>query len=190
MATKKPKARKKAAGVSDEAVKARTGNGWKQWFAILDKAGSKRKPHKEIAAWVAEHYDVGGWYAQMITVAYEQERGLREVHQKCDGEFQASGSKTIAAPLTTLYKAWSTKTSRKRWLADPDFTVRKATSNKSLRITWVDGRTHVDANFYSKGKAKSQISLQHSKLESAREAQRKKTYWKDNLARLKEVLED
>ena len=31
--------------MSDEAVKAKTGKTWKQWFAILDKAGAKQMTH-------------------------------------------------------------------------------------------------------------------------------------------------
>ena len=28
--------------MSDEAVKAKTGKSWKEWFALLDKAGAKK----------------------------------------------------------------------------------------------------------------------------------------------------
>jgi hypothetical protein len=34
--------------MSDEAVAAKTGKNWKQWFAIIDKAGGKKMTHQEI----------------------------------------------------------------------------------------------------------------------------------------------
>ena len=34
--------------------------------------------HKEIAEYLNEKRGVPGWWSQMVTVTYEQERGLRE----------------------------------------------------------------------------------------------------------------
>ena len=34
--------------MSDEAVKAKTGKKWDQWFPILDKAGAKEMSHQDI----------------------------------------------------------------------------------------------------------------------------------------------
>ena len=34
--------------MSDDAVQAKTGKNWSQWFAILDKAGAKEMSHQEI----------------------------------------------------------------------------------------------------------------------------------------------
>lgn len=34
--------------MSDEAVKAKTGKTWKEWFTILDKAGATKMTHQEI----------------------------------------------------------------------------------------------------------------------------------------------
>jgi hypothetical protein len=38
----------KAQRMSDEAVKSKTGKTWKEWFAILDKAGASKMSHQEI----------------------------------------------------------------------------------------------------------------------------------------------
>ncbi len=67
--------------------------------------------------------------------------------------------------------------------------MRKATANKSMRITWSDGKTHVDANFYDRGRGKSQVSVQHSKLTSAKLSEKMKTFWRGRLAELKNALE-
>ena len=41
--------RKRVHGVSDDAVKAKTGKKWDEWFKVLDKAGARMMDHTEIA---------------------------------------------------------------------------------------------------------------------------------------------
>src|SRR5262245_32830836 len=179
---------KKAAGVSDAAVQAKTGKTWAEWFALLDKAGADQWPHKQIAAHLYDNLGCSGWWSQMVAVGYEQERGLREKHERPDG-YQVSRSKTLAADVSAAYHAWFDKRQRKRWLADPDLTIRKATTDKSLRITWIDGATSVEVVFYPKGEGKCQVTVQHNKLADAAAGERMKTYWGEQLERLKGVLE-
>lgn len=93
----------KAAGISNDAVEAKTGKTWQEWFKILDAAGAVKPGHKEIVAYLAENYKVSPWWRQMVTVAYEQERGLRRKHETPQG-FQMSASKTIAVPVSNLFK--------------------------------------------------------------------------------------
>jgi uncharacterized protein YndB with AHSA1/START domain len=178
----------KYAGISSEAVRAKTGKGWKEWFAILDRAGAQKMSHKEIAAYLYKEKGCPGWWAQMVTVGYEQAHGMREKHQKADG-YAVSSSKTIGVPVRELFEAWSDLKTRRRWLADASLTVRKATAPKSMRITWVDGKTSVEVNFYPKGTKKSQVSVQHTKLADAKEAERKRAYWSEQLSKLAGVLE-
>jgi hypothetical protein len=176
----------KIAGISSSAVKRATGKEWKDWLAILDRAGAGRLGHAAIAAWLAQkHPELGGWWSQMVTVGYEQARGLRVRHQTAQG-FKVSASKTVAAPVAKLYEAFFAPKLRKKWLEDPDFEIRTTTVNKSMRIVWPDG-TAVSANFYPKG-AKSQVALEHSKLPDAKAAQRRKAWWAENLARLPKVV--
>ena len=174
--------------MSDEAVKAKTGKMWKEWFAIIEKAGGKKMTHQEIVAFLHTKHKVRDWWQQMVTVTYEQARGKRAKHQTPKG-FQISGNKTINVPIATLYKAWLTEGTRRPWLPHSDITIRKSTLNKSIRFTWADGKTHVDINFYDKGIDKSQISIEHNKLPSAREANRMKAYWGRVLTKLKEEIE-
>ena len=183
----KTSGKKKAARISDAAVHARTGKNWREWFAILDKAGAQKMEHKAIATYLYEQHGVPGWWAQMVTVSYEQERGMREKHQRPSG-YEISCSKTIAVPVSQLYQAWQDKKARGRWLKDA-IVIRGATMDKSMRITWSDGKTSVDANFYAKGKDKSQVAVQHGKLADAKQAARMKAYWAEKLDRLQAILE-
>lgn len=177
---------KKITGMSDEAVKAKTGRGWREWFAALDKAGAKSMAHRDIATLLYEKHKVPGWWAQMVTVGYERARGLRQKYQKPAG-FSASCSRTIAAPVGPLFRAWADATQRRRWLKK-GFTLRKATRNKSLRITWAD-ETHVEVYFSPKGKAKTQVAVQHEKLPNAKAVAAAKTYWDGKLDRLSALVE-
>jgi uncharacterized protein YndB with AHSA1/START domain len=183
--TSRPRA---TARMSDDAVRAKTGKTWPEWFAVLDAAGCRKMTHQEIVACLRDQHGLGPWWQQMVTVGYEQERGLREKHEKPDG-YSISASRTIAVPLADLYGAWHDKRKRGRWLSDDDFTVRKATANKSLRITWGDGTTSVEVNFVPKGEAKSQVAVQHDKLADAKAAERQKVYWREALDRLQALLE-
>jgi hypothetical protein len=173
--------------MSDEAVQSKTGKTWDEWFAILDAAGCREMDHKEIAAWLSGQPGVGPWWQQMVTVTYERARGKRVKHETPAG-FQVSGSRTIDVPVTRLFAAWADEALRGRWLPDADFTVRKATPDKSLRLAWGDG-TKVEVNFYPKGEAKSQVTVDHQKLPDAQEAARRKAWWSEALDRLRETLQ-
>ena len=181
----KKRATDKIAGISDAAVKNATNKTWAQWLNNLDAAGAKKMKHKDIAAHVYRKYpDIGGWWSQMVTVGYEQARGLRQKHQKTSG-YSVSRSKTVAAPIAELFKAWKQKRRRAGWLGGAAIEIRKATVNKSIRATWSDGKTVLCVNFYAKERGKSQVTVQHEKLPSARSAERMKTYWGEKLAALK-----
>ena len=182
---RKPKETKR---MSDAAVQAKTGKTWKEWFGILDKAGARKMDHKQIVAHLVKRHKVGPWWQQMVAVNYEQARGLREKHQTSDG-FAASGSRTIAAALPALYRAWQDERARRRWLPNASLTIRTATPEKSLRILWGDGKSRLDVYFYGRGKGKSLVSVDHRRLADAKEAARMKTYWSHALDRLKASLE-
>ena len=173
------------ARISDEAVKAKTGKDWRQWFAILDKVGAAKMSHKEIAQYLYDRLGVPGWWSQMVAVEYEQGRGLRKRHQKADG-YAVSTSRTFEAQVSSIYKVWIDEKLRSKWLKDR-IIITKATTNKSIRITWPDN-THIDVYFYSKSKTKSQVAVQHSKLGSSAQVERARSRWKVALERLSDVL--
>lgn len=178
----------KTAGISSDAVKDATGKTWDQWLKTLDAAGCKNMNHKEIVAVVSKKYAVGPWWQQMITVGYEQARGLRVKHETATG-FSVSRSKTFNVPIDKVFSAWFDQRKRSKWLADPEFTIRTATENRSLRITWTDGKTNVEVMFYTKGKGKCQATVQHNKLASKTAAARMTMYWGEQLDKLQAFLQ-
>ena len=174
--------------MSDEAVTAKTGKNWNEWFAIIDKAGGKKMTHQEIVKLLNSKHNVGPWWCQMVTVTYEQQTGRRELHEKTDG-YQISVSRTVKSPLSFLYSCFADEAARNEWLGQEGLAVRTATRNKSMRVTWNDGKSSLEINFYPKDKEKTQVVVQHSKLASATAAARMKNYWSKALDRLRQHLE-
>ncbi len=177
----------KPAGISDEAVKAGSGKTWPEWFAILDAGSGTKLGHKGIVALLGEHQRLGPWWRQMVAVAYEQARGLRQVHQTPEG-FQLSVSRTVEVPADALFRAWTDEQARSIWLPGAELTIRRATPSKSLRITWSDGST-VDVSISARGKSRSQLVLDHKRLQDAKVVGRMKEYWTGALDGLKAMLE-
>jgi uncharacterized protein YndB with AHSA1/START domain len=113
---------------------------------------------------------------------------LREKHQRPNG-YSVGRSKTIAAGVGRVFAAWQDERMRRRWLKDSNIHIHKATPNRSMRVTWIDGTKSVDVAFYPKGADKCQVTVQHAKLADAKAAERMKAYWEECLVKLKELLE-
>lgn len=176
----------KVAGMSDAAVRAKTGKAWAQWVRVLDAVDATKMSHTQIATHLYDVCEVDGWWCQMVAVGYERIRGLREKGQGRDGAYECNKSRTFAVPIATLYAAFATPRARAKWLPGVALTVRKATANKSMRITWPD-RTNLDVYFLDKG-TKSAVNLQHQKLASKAAATELKTWWNERLDALAGVL--
>ena len=175
------------AGMSDAAIKEKTGCTWERWVVALDYVHAYQWPHRDIAEYVYEKYKISGWWAQSVTVGYERIKGLRAIGQRRDGGFEANKSKVFAVPLGTLYRAFHDTRTRGRWLPGVKLTIRTATANKSMRITWPD-HTSVALGFYRKGAAKSQVAISHGKLPDRKTMDQLKAFWADRLGALETVL--
>jgi hypothetical protein len=176
-----------AVGVSSDAVARRTGKSWAQWFQLLDAAGAAELDHKGIVAVLAQRHGVGPWWQQMVTSAYEQARGKRET-QTADEGFQVGIVKTLELPLAKLFRFWSEPAERNKWLADDRFSIHKATASKSIRARWGRGVSRIDVDFCEKGPSKSQVTVQHNKIESSDAAEQMKAYWAKKISALEALL--
>ncbi len=177
----------RVAGIGEEAVLSATGKGWNQWFEILEGAGAPEIGHREMARHLAETHGLTGWWSQMVTVGYEQARGLRKKHETAEG-FSISRSLTLDVPVERLFAAWNDASVRDRWLGEPGITLTTVTEPKSMRILWKDGLTRLSVDFYPKGHRKSQVTVQHMKLADEAEAERMKEYWGRAMESLREAL--
>ena len=175
------------AGMSDTTIKAKTGCTWERWVQALDYAKASTWAHREIADYVHEKFKVPGWWAQSVTVGYERIKGLRAIGQRRDGGFEANKSKVFAVPIGRLYRAFRDTRLRSRWLSGVEYTVRSATRDKYMRLTW-PGRTLVQIGFLRKGAAKSQVAIQHGPLPDRAAVTRMREYWAERLTVLGAVL--
>jgi uncharacterized protein DUF4287 len=174
---------------SDDVVRANTGRTWGEWFALLDEWGAVQRPHPEIARWLNQEHGVPGWWAQGVTVAYEQARGLRAPRQRRGGQFEVNASKTVAVPVERLYEAFADPALRERWLPGATVEVRTARPARSIRANWDDGSTRLVIAFTARGEARSQVALVHERVPDAGTAGELKAFWRGRMAALKELLE-
>ena len=175
----------RAAGIpGDEAVQKQTGRSWPQWFEALDAAGAGDLDHRGIVERTVE-LGGGAWWAQMISVAYEQARGKRVLHQKTDG-FAVSASRTLAVSVERVYDAVIDDQRRRSWLPEP-VTITRSTPGKSVRLRWADG-SRVSVSFYPKG-GRTQVAVQHERLADAEQAGIMKRRWAEAIDSLRALLD-
>jgi len=174
-------------GMTDAAVKAKTGKDWAGWFGVLDKAGAAKLRHPQIARLLHEKHGVPGWWSQMVTVEYELARGLRVRHQTATG-FSVSASKTIETTLSALYAATASAAKRKEWFPKGALEVSSQTKNKYLRGSW-NGSPRLEIGFYAKERGKAQIAIQVNRLAKRADVDRERAAWKSALLRLQKLLE-
>lgn len=174
--------------VAEERMVEATGRGWQEWFAILDGWNGTSHNHTEIARWLMEEQGVPGWYAQSLTVGYEQARGLRAPGQRKDG-FAAGASRTVGVPVERLFEAFTDESLRERWAPRAELRERTATAPRTARYDWEDGSTRVIVGFDSLGEAKSRVALSHERLPDADSADEMKSWWRERLTELKAKLE-
>jgi hypothetical protein len=187
---KKPAAKidyARLAGMSDAKLKEKTGCTWERWVRTLDHHGAEKMSHREIAELVGTKHNVPDWWTQTVTVGYERIKGLRARGQRRDGSYEASKSRTFDVPVSQLFEAWADEKKRKRWLNGEKVRIRTATAPKSMRVDWRDG-TIIAIGFMAKGKGKSSVAVQHTKLPDRETAEGLKKYWTERLDALGELL--
>ncbi|MEV7108293.1 hypothetical protein [Streptomyces atroolivaceus] len=179
--------------LSDEVLRGATGRDWAGWFAVLDAWDATRRSHAEIAAFLGTEHRMGGWYAQSVTVGYEQARGLRQVGQSSTGDWNTSGSRTLAAGPERVLDAFTDPELRGRWLPGVDLSVRGLRPGKSLSAGFSDasgdaGRLTLWLEELPDGRTR--LGVDHGKLADAEAVARCKAFWKERLAALKSLLEE
>jgi hypothetical protein len=196
-----PKPLSTKGGMSDASSIKATGHDLAHWFAVLDKFGAIAQGHTKAAAHLNKDHNISGWHSQGITVAYERARGVRVMNQKCDGGFEVSVSKTMAATPHQLIKAikkpdaWSDGVDRdllrtlgaalkaktsKGFVIRPDGQAR-------FRYKWND--TTVQFNMYPKGAAKTSFVVGHLDLAGSDAVEASRTKWKAVLGALADSLQ-
>jgi hypothetical protein len=175
---------------SDTRIRERTGQGWEEWFDLLDSWGAEAMGHTELVGRVAELLGVLGWDAQAVATSFERARGKRAVGERIGGDgFVATASKTMAASAEQVFMAFLDPSLRAGWLPDVELSERTVSKPRSARFDVGDGTSRLLVSVDAKGPAKSTVVLEHSKLADADEREARKVYWRHALATLKGELE-
>jgi hypothetical protein len=173
------------AGLSDAAIKAKTGCTWERWVRALDRVSANAWPHSRIAGYIREKYHTPSWWTQTVTVGYERIKGLRAVGQRRTGVYAISKSRTFALPLARLYRAFADPRERRAWLPEAGLAMRSATRNKVVRLAWPDG-TRVEARFQGKGPGKAVVQLEQGPFTDKAAADQLRLFWSGRLDALAE----
>jgi uncharacterized protein YndB with AHSA1/START domain len=174
--------------ISEDAVLAATGKGWDHWRGVLDRFGrGDGKSHRDSAAHLEERHGLTGWWAQMVTVAYERHRGIRAVNQRGKG-FGVGVQRTVPVSARRAFEAFSDRKQLSAWLDTPvkhDFRRGGRYSDglgdrgeylavvapRRIRFTWdnperVPGSV-VEFTFTPKGRGKTAVAVSHERLPDA-----------------------
>jgi hypothetical protein len=122
-----------------EAIERATSRTWEEWLRFMDKIDATHLDHHAIATKVLydlmDGIDNPGWWAQAVTVAYEQYVGRRVPGQRPDGTFQMSISKATKCGMQELMDKWTAFAAKDKAVLDiivGDVRV----SGTDNRITW------------------------------------------------------
>lgn len=103
-------------GVSESlapsTVLEKTGHDLEYWTGVLDRFDRASRGHTAAANHLHEMHGVSYWWAQQLTIYYEQIKGLRKPGERSAGKFSVNVSRTIAA---TVEEAWSLVSTPEGW---------------------------------------------------------------------------
>jgi uncharacterized protein YndB with AHSA1/START domain len=195
--------------LTDGVAKEKTGKTLKEWFAALDAQGGLDAGRRALVDWAYAETGKDEWWATTLVVEYEKARGQEEKDGAPRG-YSICATKTIAAPLSSVFAAFGDARALSAWLgpkakvaleeggaletADGDrATFGRVRADKDLRMTWeredLAPGTAVEVVFADKGKGKTGITLNHTRIRERADADRVRAAWREAFERLQALLE-
>lgn len=161
--------------LDDQAIRDATGRGWNEWRDLIDADIGRDAGHGRIAAGLQERHGLDGWWAQSVTVGYERITGIRLPHQRLDGSFTASKSRTFEVDVEALRAMLLDDASRRDLFPGIDTTLRSKPGSKSLRIGMEDAV--VLFSFDPATDGRTRLTVTHEQLTSPADVELWKKYW-------------
>jgi len=174
-------------GISDDSIRANTGRRLGDWYKILEKAGARMMDQTEMRLHVENNYGIPRWWSNMIVLGYQQERGLRQRHQRVGLRYEIDRSRSIKAPIGKVWAAWQDPGVLSCWMPPGQFAIRSVRPQKALHLTWRDG-TDVAVLFAAR-RGKTRVTVSHEKVTDLEELKRLQDFWAEALMRLQGVVE-
>ncbi len=94
----------KVGKVSTESVFKHTHKHWKEWVAILERAGAQRWTYQEIAAYLKKKHKLTPWWQQGVALGFEIATGRRRVGQDAKGHYMVTATKSLPCKVTKVWK--------------------------------------------------------------------------------------
>jgi uncharacterized protein YndB with AHSA1/START domain len=194
--------------LTKDGVKAGTGKTLDQWFAELDNIDGLKIGRRAINNHLYEQ-KLDPWWCATIAVEYEKHHDVRKKDGLYEGYFVCS-TKTIAAPVPDVYKAWTSDDALSKWFGaatkadvkdggifqnkDGDKgTYSRVRQHKDLRFSLenrcISAPVQIDVQFQDKGKGKTGLLVNLQRIQNRDEADALRNAWSAALNRLKELLE-
>lgn len=168
--------------INTASIEKATDKPWKQWVKELDQRGARDMTHTELARKLYDELDGQldnhGWWAQGITVAYEQHIGKRVPGQLANGLFELTVSKSSPKSREELFGRVIEYFESTDELNGHEL-LNKRSSQTPRRSNWrcdfADGSKF--AATVEGGDARSKLVLSHTALPSKQVADQWKSYW-------------
>lgn len=177
--------------INTDSIHAATGRSWEDWLTFMHSVGADKLTHKEIAKKVLselEGQDINaGWWAQSITVAYEQHTGRRAPGQTADG-FQVSTSATMPGTPETFMRRWQGSMDAPDTLKQAAYADGPKTTVTAKWHHWragFAGGSRVSVSATQKHTGTILVTIAHTKLPDAAAAALWRDYWQDALRKLR-----
>ena len=173
--------------IATQTIEKGTGRPWADWRSFLDQIGADKLSHAEIAERLWDHNVPSSWWAQMITVAYEQEIGRRVPGQAASGRYNTSVSRTVVGEPDVLRARWLELTAGHIEYAGVPQRQPPATADVPKRLYWrvklADGSS-VTVSFEQQRPGKTLVGLGHDGCPSGDAAAKRKAFWSGLLQQL------
>ena len=167
---------------TDSIAKA-TNKSWDEWVKDLDERGARDMTHTDLAKQLYDELDGSidnhGWWAQGITVAYEQHIGKRMPGQLANGLFELAVSKTINTDRKTCVQqtvSWFESPSEVNGQTMLKQRFSETPKRSNWRCDFADGSKFA-ATVEESGE-KSKLVLSHTAVPTKADADSWKVYWK------------
>jgi hypothetical protein len=171
--------------INTDSIAKATGKSWERWVREIDTAGGRTMSHTELARKLYEELDGKvdnhGWWAQGITVAYEQHIGKRIPGQLANGLFEIAVSKSVPFDKATMFgklAAWLAEHKEFDGQAPTKQRVSETPKRSNWRCDFADGSKFAAT---VEGAGSTKIVLSHTAVPTQKDAVKWKEYWKNLL---------
>lgn len=178
--------------INTDSIAKATNKPWEQWVSEIEATGGRNMSHTELARRLYDELsskiDNHGWWAQGITVAYEQHIGKRIPGQLANGLFELAVSKTVPSSREHAFSKLE-----KLLSGYQDFNGQQPNNQRASgtpkRSNWrCDFKDGSKFTATVEGIDSAKIVFSHTAVPSKKEADSWKEYWKKFLEEFARTL--